>query len=155
MTALSQEIEQNQKRKNIAPIAGDSIDALWEVIWPLFREVPGFLNLYDESWTYKNIKMGHLQVWAYSDSEIRGMVLTRINVFPNCRVLDVMTMSGIAGVDFMQELDDVFEILAQQQGCAYISVSARPGMERLVARRHRGQRMYSVLTRPVGLVRRS
>lgn len=155
MTMLSQEIERAVKRHNIAPVVGTQIDTLWELIWPLFREVPGFLDLYDEAWTYQNIKMGDLQVWAYSDSEIRGMVLTRINVFPKCKVLDVMTISGIAGVDFMQELDDVFEMLARQQECKFISVAARPGMERLLARRHRGQRRYSVLSRPVGLLRSS
>jgi hypothetical protein len=155
MTALSEEFVRTQRNKNVFPIVGRQIDFMWELIWPLFREVPGFLDLYDEGWTYKNLKMGHLQIWAYSDTEIRGMVLTRINVFPKCKVLDIMTISGVDGLQFMQELDDVFEVLAEQQGCKFMSSSVRPGFERIFIRNHEFRRQSSSVIRPVGLRRKS
>lgn len=154
MTALSQELVERNKSRNISPITGQMIDVLWDRIWALFREVPGFLLLYDEAWTYNSVKTGHWQVWAYSDSEIRGMVLTRINEFPKCNVLEVMGISGIAGVEFMDDLDALFESLARQQACAYITMTVRPGFEKLIIQRFQGQKIGSVVSRPVGLLRR-
>lgn len=154
MTLASEAFVESHKRRNISPVTGDMVDILWDRIWSLFREVPGFLFLYDEAWTYKSVKTGHWQVWAYSDSEIRGMVLTRINEFPKCNILEVMGISGIAGVEFMADLDALFESLARQQNCAYITMTVRPGYERLITREFQGQKIGSVVSRPVGLLRR-
>lgn len=150
MTSLSQELLQASKTKNISPVLEAVIDHYWEdTIWPLLREVPGFLMLYDEAWTYEQIKTGRWQVWAYSDSEIRGIVVTRINVFPRCKVLDVMAMSGNSGIEFMNEFEDIFEFLGQQQGCSYLSLSVRPGLERILVKKYAAVRAYGVVVRAI------
>lgn len=155
MTQLSQELLEQNKTKNVWPMVGDAVDFHWEWIWGLFKDVPGHVNLYTESYTFQQVKSGHWQVWAYSDSEIRGIMATRVNVFPRAKVLDVIGVSGISGLDFMKNLDDLCESLARQQGCQYLTTLARPGMERVLGRKHRAIELYSVLVRPVGLLRRS
>lgn len=155
MTQLSQEFMAQTRTKSVWPICGDAVEFHWELIWQHLRELPDFLRLYTESYCFEKVKMGHWQVWAYSGSEIYGIVVTKISVFPKCKVLDVMTMIGTEGLEFMQELDDCFEMLAQQNGCAYISQCVRPGLERVLTRKHRAQKLYSVVTRPVGMLRSS
>lgn len=155
MTALSQDLLRHSKRRNVSPMCGETIDIHWPSIWDLFRELPQWTVLYDEAWTYQHCKMGLLQVWSFSDTEFRGMMVTRINKFPKCDVLEVVGLSGMSGIEFMDDLDSVCENLARQQKCTFLVASCRPGMERMLKKRHRGERMYSVLSRPVGLLRRS
>lgn len=157
MTALSQEFEHEvaKKIKNIFPICGGAVDSYWSLIWSLMQDSPGIVRLYTEAYCFEAVKTGQWQVWAYSDSEIRGIVVTRINIFPKCKILDVMVISGISGFQFMPELDGVFEILGRQQGCTWISVCVSPALERIVVRKFRGEKSYSVITRPVGLLARS
>lgn len=157
MTELSQSLEQEtaKRMRNISPLCGMALDIQWPMVWDAMKASPALLRLYDERHCYIAAIKGHWQVWVYSDTEIRGIVVTKINVFPKCKVLDVMLISGISGLQFMEELDDVFEILARQQECAHISVSVEPPLERIVLRKFRGTRFYSVVTRPVGLLQRS
>lgn len=157
MTTLSKELtaEANTKMRNISPLCGVALDLRWPMVWEAMQASPALLRLYDERYCYIAAIKGHWQVWVYSDTEIRGIVVTKINVFPKCKVLDVMLISGISGLQFMEELEAVFEILARQQECAHISVSVEPALERIVLRKFRGTRFYSVVTRPVGLLARS
>lgn len=152
---MMEEISKSFTKHNVAPICGDAVDLYWELVWAGFRELPGWLHLYDEAWTYEQVKKGHLHVWAYSDTEIRGIMVTRINVFPKCKVLDVVGISGHAGLEFMEDLDSVCENLARQQGCSFLVTTARPGMERVLRRKHRAASVMSVMLRNVGLLRRS
>lgn len=155
MTALATEFLEAQKRRNVWPIVGQNVDVYWELVWGLFRNIPHWLHLYDEAWTYQHVKKGHLHVWAYADSEIRGILVTRINVFPKCKVLDVVGMSGIAGIEFLDDLDSICETLARQNDCTFLTCQARPGMERLLLRKHRAAKALTTLVRPVGLLRSS
>lgn len=155
MTQLSEELLGATKRRSVTPICGTDVDFLWDRIWELFQDLPRWTLLYTEKWTFEQVKMGHLQVWNYSDTESRGMMVTRINIFPKCKVLDVVGLSGISGVEFLDDLDAVCETLARQNDCKYLSCSARDGMARLLQRKHRGAKLYSVLSRPVGLLRSS
>lgn len=155
MTQLSEELLAERNPKNVSPVLGDALDGLWDEIWKLFCDLPLWSELYDEHTTYESVKKGHLQVWAYSDALLRGIMVTRINVFPKAKVLDVVGLSGLAGIEFLQNLDDVCEHLARQQGCTYLSCAARDGMRRKLERKHRASFGYSVLIRPVGLLRSS
>lgn len=157
MTAAASEAIQEQRSavRNVSPICGEALDVYWELIWQCFRDVPGWVHLYDEAWTYKQCKKGHLHVWAYSDTEIRGIMVTRINVFPKCKVLDVVGVSGHAGLEFIDDLDSVCEALARQHGCAYLVCVARPGMERILKRKHQAETFMTSMFRHVGLLRRS
>lgn len=155
MTQLSSELAEATKHHSVFPICGVAVDGYWELVWDCFQQIPEWLHLYTEQWTYQQVKTGHLHVWAYSDGEIRGIMVTRINVFPKCKILDVVGISGHAGLEFMDDLDAVCETLARQHGCSYLACAARPGMERILKRKHRATSFMVSMVRPVGLLRRS
>lgn len=124
------------------------IDWHWESICEALAEVPNFYDFYDQAWAYREAKMGLLQVWALSDGMIRGIVLTRMLVYPRQKVLEIMAMAGEGMLEYFETLEDVLERFAAAGECKTISCLTRPGIARKT-RRHMGEVKASVVFRPV------
>jgi hypothetical protein len=131
----------------------EQVDYYWSDIQQVLASCPGYYELYTPEWTYQRAKTGDLQVWALSDGEIKGIVVSQISVFPVQKVFEVLGAAGNGLLDFFDEMEELFEFIAADCGCGMISARVRPGIERLL--RKRGTvKMATWLYRPVGKSRR-
>lgn len=134
--------------RSIYPLCEEKLDHYWADIADLLTTVPGFYEHYTPDWAYVQAKMGHLQVWALADDKIRAIVLTRVLIFPRCKVFEVLAAGGVGLLDFMNEMEDVFMRLAKQSGCEKLQAVCRPGLEKML--KNRGAWKQSVvLSKPV------
>lgn len=145
---MLQEEHMAQRVREIVLMNPEQIDFHWEGICEALAEVPNFYDFYDQAWAYHEAKMGTLQVWALSDGMIRGIVLTRMLVYPRQKVLEIMAMTGTAMLEYFETLEDVLERFAVAGECQTISCLTRPGIARKT-RRHMGEVRAHVVFRPV------
>lgn len=145
--------EVEPKQKSVFLMNGEQIDDHWPNIQKLMAECPGYYDFYTPEWTYSRAKNGDIQLWALSDGAIRGIIVTQIVVFPAQKVFEILGAAGIALLDFFDEMEQVFEFIAADAGCNVIAARCRPGLERLLRKKH--PLKYAVwLYRPVGKNRR-
>ena len=139
--------------KRIFLLSPEQIDEHWPNIAKLMVECPGYYDYFTPEWTYSKAKSGDLQIWGMMDDAIRGIIVTQIMVFPAQKVFEILGAAGVGLVEFLDEMDQVFEFIAADAGCSTIMARCRPGLERLL--RKRGVFKQAVwLYRPVGKYRR-
>ena len=140
-------------RKQVFLLSPEQIDEHWPNIAKLMLECPGYYDYYTPEWTYSRAKGGDLQIWGLLDDAIRGIIVTQIMVFPVQKVFEILGAAGVGLLEFFEEMDQVFDYIAADAGCATITARCRPGLERLL--RKRGAFKQAVwLYRPVGKYRR-
>jgi hypothetical protein len=140
-------------QKSVFLMNSEQIDTHWLNIQKLMESCPGYYDFYTPEWTYEAAKKGDIQLWAISDGSIRGIIVTQILVFPAQKVFEIIGAAGIALLDFFDEMEKVFEYIAADAGCKTIMARCRPGMERLLKKKH--VLKYAVwLYRPVEPIRR-
>jgi len=137
-----------ENRRKVYMLNMGQVEFYWCNIVKLLEEVPGFYDFYTPEWAHEQIKMGLLHVWALEDGMIRGIVLTRILVFPRQKVFEVMAIAGLNSLEYLDEMDDIFERLARSAGCSTISGLLRPGLARKL-RKHKAEVRAVVVFRPV------
>jgi hypothetical protein len=141
------------RRKEVFLMNGEQIDEHWPNIQRLMFECPGYYDFYTPEWTYAQAKNGNIQLWALSDGAIRGIIMTQILVFPAQKVFEIIGAAGIGLLEFFDEMEKVFEIIAADAGCQTIMARCRPGLERLLRKKY--VLKHAVwLYRPVGKNRR-
>lgn len=140
--------------KQVFLMSGEQIDEHWANIQRLMLECPGYYDFYTPEWTYMAAKKGDIQVWALSDGAIRGIIVSQILVFPAQKAFEILGAAGVGLLDFFDELDKVFEMIATDAGCATIMFRTRPGIERIVMRKHRMLKYASWVYRPIEKNRR-
>ena len=145
---MLQEVE-GQVEKRVYLLNGEQIDHFWPDIVHLLGEVPGYYDFFTPEWTYAKAKSGDLQVWGLSDGTIRGIVVTQVLVFPAQKAFEILGAAGNGLLDFFDQMEDVFEFIAQDCECQTIIGRCRPGFERLL-RSKRTVKVCSFLYRPVG-----
>jgi hypothetical protein len=148
---MLQQVESVQKR--VFLLSQEQIDEHWGNIAKLMAECPGYYEFFTPEWTYSKAKSGDLQIWGMVDDAIRGIIVTQIVVFPVQKVFEILGAAGAGLLEFLDEMEQVFEYIAADAGCSTISARCRPGLERLL--RKRGVLKQAVwLYRPVGKYRR-
>ena len=116
--------------KNIYLLNEEQVDFYWHDICEGLKDCPGFYDYYSPEWVWEQIKSGHLLVWALSNGQIKGIVLTRILIFPKKRVFEILALYGIDMLEFFQEMEDTFMLIGKKYGCSCLSALARPGVQR-------------------------
>lgn len=134
--------------KQVYLLDGPRVDFYWSQIEVVLGEIPGFYDYYTSEWAYSEIKKGHLLVWALDDGAIRGIVLSRIAVFPKQKVFDILAIGGVGTLQFFEEMTSTFEKLAVACGCGSFSAQVRPGMSRKL-KKHLAGVVSHTITRPV------
>lgn len=137
---------QAEERK-IYALDDDRIDYYWKDIERLLAKVPMLYDFYTSDWLYEHAKMGHLQVWALSDGQIKGIVITQICTFPKANLLQILAAAGDEMLKFVDEQEGMFDWVAREHGCAFVQAVCRPGLARKLKRR--GVVSGVILTRPV------
>ena len=145
--------EPEAKQKSVFLMSQEQIDAHWGNIQILMASCPGYYDFYTPEWTYGAAKNGDIQLWAISDGAIRGIIVTQILVFPAQKVFEIIGAAGIGLLEFFDEMEKVFEFIAADAGCKTIMARCRPGLERLLRKKH-VLKYASWLYRPVELDRR-
>lgn len=138
----------SEELKQVYLLDHERVNFYWSQIEELFKEVPGFYDYYTSEWAYQQIKMGHLHVWALDDGAIRGIVLSRIAIYPRQKVFDILAIGGVGTLQFFEEMTETFEKLAVACGCSSFSAQVRPGMSRKL-RKHLAGVVSHTITRPV------
>ena len=128
----------------------DQIDHYWSDIEQVLGEVPGYYMFFTPEWTYARAKSKDLQIWGFSDGEIRGIAVTQILIFPAMKAFEVLGSGGVGMLDFIDEMDAVFERIAADAKCDTIIIRARPGLARALVRKHRAVEGAVWLYRKVG-----
>jgi len=147
------ELETEVPRKSVFLMNGDQIDDHWHNIALLMKECPGYYDYYTPEWTYERAKSGDLQLWAISDGAIRGIVVSQILVYPVQKVFEIIGAAGIGLLEFFDEMESVFEFIAADAGCSTIAARCRPGIARMLRKKHVFE--YSIwCSRPVSKRRR-
>lgn len=127
-----EEISSGTPIKRVYLLSGEMLDYYWNDIIAGLKDCPGYFDYYTPEWTYEQVKTGHLLVWSLSDGSIRGIVLTRVLIFPKQRVFHILAIYGMDMLDFFSEMEDVFMKIAQDFQCQTISALCRPGLKRLL-----------------------
>jgi len=122
--------------KSVFLMSPEQIDVHWANIQELMKSCPGYYEFFTPEWTYAAAKRGDLQLWALSDGMIRGIIVSQILVFPAQKVFEIIGAAGIGMLEFFDEMEKVFEYIAADAGCKTIIARVRPGMERLLRKKH-------------------
>jgi len=145
--------ESKEGVKQVFLMNGEQIDEHWPNIARLMAECPGYYDFFTPEWTYTRAKDGNLQIWAMSDGAIRGIIVSQIVVFPAQKVFEILGVAGVGMLEFFDEMEMVFEMIADSAECTMIMARCRPGIERLLRKKH--VLKHAVwLYRPVGKQRR-
>lgn len=134
--------------RSVYVLQGAQIDFYWDHIREGFNEVPSFYDYYTPEWVYEQLKKGHYQVWALSDGEIRGIVLTQILCFPRKNVLEILGAYGVDLLLFFEEMKDIFLRFAKKNNCDTMTARCRPGLARTL-REFKPKAEFVVLSYPV------
>jgi hypothetical protein len=150
---MLQRTEDTSQGKRVFLLNSEQIDHFWPDIHRVLVSCPGYYEFYTPEWTYQRAKTGDLQIWALSEDQIKGIVVSQVVVFPVQKVFEILGAGGSGLLDFFDELEEIFEFIAADCDCGMISARVRPGVERLL--RKKGTiRMATWLYRPVGSSRR-
>jgi hypothetical protein len=76
-----------------------------------------------------------LQIWGLSDGVIRGLVISQIVNFPRQRVFEVLGAAGVELLNYFDEMEEIFEFIAEDSGCQTMQARVRPGIERLLKKK--------------------
>lgn len=140
-------MELHSEKKKIYALDNDRIDYYWKDIEKLLESVPMLYEFYSPEWLYEHAKMGRLQLWALSDSKIKGIVVTQICTFPKASALQILACAGIEMLKFIDEQEGMFDWVARQNGCSFVQAICRPGLARKL--KTRGITTGVILTRAV------
>jgi hypothetical protein len=135
--------------KKVFLLDGQQIDFYWPEIMRLLGEVPGYYDFFTPEWTYQKAKSKDIQVWGLSDGQIRGIIVTQILIFPAQKAFEILGAAGNGLLEFMDQMEDVFEFIANDAGCTTMMTRTRPGFERLLRKRG-AVKVCSFLIRPIG-----
>ena len=133
---LETETSSEVKQKSVFLLNPEQIDYHWPNIQILMAECPGYYDFYTPEWTYQRAKSGDLQLWGLSDGSIRGIIVTQIMIFPVQKVFEILGAAGIGLLEFFDEMESVFEMIAADAGCGTIACRCRPGIERKLREKH-------------------
>ena len=142
-----QEVEGTEKQ--VFLLNDQQIDLYWPDIVRLLGTVPGYYDFFTPEWTYAKAKSKDIQVWGLADGKIQGIVVTQVLVFPAQKAFEILGAAGSGLLEFFDQMEDVFEFIAQDCGCKTIIGRCRPGFERLLKSK-RTIKLCSFLYRPVG-----
>ena len=148
--AQVQEEESVIREKSVFLLNEEQVDHYWPEILALLGECPSYYQYFTPEWTYARAREGHLQIWALSDGQIRGIIVSQILVFPAQKVFEVLAAAGVGLLEYFDEMEEVFERIAADAGCHSIAARVRPGLERLLIRRKGAYKVAVTLSRPVG-----
>jgi len=127
--------EENKKAaRQVFLMTMDQVDHYWPEIVRVLGEVPGYYDFFTTEWTYSRAREGALQVWGFTDGMVQGIALTQILVFPAQKAFEILASGGPGMLDFIDEMDTVFQRLATEAGCNTIICRVRPGLARRLAR---------------------
>lgn len=129
---LQEEDSPLKEVRNVYLLNDAQVDFYWHDILEGLKGCPSFFDYYSPEWTREQIKTGHLLVWSLSDGKIRGIVMTRICVYPRMKVFEIFAIFGVGMLDFLQEMQDVFMRIATSYGCGKISSFSRPAMKKML-----------------------
>jgi hypothetical protein len=127
--------EENKKAaRQVFLMSMDQIDHYWPDIVRVLGEVPGYYDFFTTEWTYGRAREGALQIWGFTDGSIQGIAVTQILVFPAQKAFEILGAGGPGMLDFIDEMETVFQRIARDAKCNSIIARARPGLVRKLAR---------------------
>jgi hypothetical protein len=144
---MLQTVESSEKQ--IFLLNDQQLDYYWPDIMRLLGTVPGYYDFFTPEWTYSKAKSKDLQVWGLADGKIQGIVVTQILVFPAAKAFEILGAAGPGMLDFIDQMDEVFEFIAADAGCTVTILRCRPGLEKFL-RKKGGIKLASFMYRPIG-----
>ena len=153
MIQIEELFTQVTKERQVFLLSGEQIDLHWVNIQKVLESCPGYYDLYTPEWSYQSAKSGDIQIWGLLDGEIRAIVVTQILLFPAQKVFEIVGAAGIGLLEFFDEMEKVFEFIAADAGCSTIMARCRPGIERLLRKKH-VLKYAALLYRPIEKNRR-
>lgn len=141
--------EAKRMERKVFLMSQDQIDHYWPDIIRVLGEVPGYYDFFTPEWTYERAKAGNIQVWGFTDGMVQGIALTQILVFPATKAFEVLGAGGPGMLDFIDEMEAVFEKIAREAKCNMIIGRLRPGLARLLVRRKKAVEGAIWVYRPV------
>jgi len=147
MTLTLQEVEGTEKQ--VFLLNDQQIDFYWPDIMRLLGTVPGYYDFFTPEWTYAKAKSKDIQVWGLADGKVQGIIVTQILVFPAQKAFEILGAAGPGMLDFIDQMEDVFEFIAQDAGCTILIGRCRPGLEKFL-RKKGAIKLASFMIRPIG-----
>jgi hypothetical protein len=142
--------EARSAARQVFLMSPDQIDHYWPEIVRVLGEVPGYYDFFTSEWTYSRAKSNDLQIWGFTDGEIRGIAVTQILLFPAMKAFEILGAGGPGMMDFLDEMDEVFERIAAQTECKTLIARARPGLANILIKRKGAVSGAVWVYRPVG-----
>jgi len=126
--------ENKRAARQVFLMSMDQVDHYWPEIVRVLGEVPGYYDFFTTEWTYDRARSGGIQIWGFTDGMIQGIAITQILVFPAQKAFEVLAAGGPGMLDFIDEMDSVFQRIAREAECNTIICRVRPGLARRLAR---------------------
>jgi hypothetical protein len=117
---------------NLYGIPADKVTgALWERVEPLLKLSCDGAGTEDPDDVRDWVLDRSVQLWILADTEIEGVMITEINMYPKISVARVRHYSGPMSQAIYTTVSRVVSEWAKAQGCSKLELWGRPGWERL------------------------
>lgn len=111
------------------------IDSVWDEVLPFVEKGMKYLDRYGIEDIRDSIRKSEMQMFVASDGVIKGICITRVEVFPKCKVLNLFLVSGNDRNSWLH-FDEVLSVWAKELGCRYMEAYCRRGWERVLPWKH-------------------
>ncbi|MBA4275100.1 MAG: hypothetical protein C0436_05545 [Alphaproteobacteria bacterium] len=106
-------------------------DNLWERIEPLLKLSCDGAGTEDPDDVRDWVLDRSVQLWVLADTEIEGVLITEISMYPKISIARVRHYSGPMSQPIYTMISEVVSAWAKAQGCSKLELWGRPGWERL------------------------
>lgn len=141
-------VETGSKERQFGLLSTEQFLHYWPEILPNLKAVPYFLEYCTVEWVLEQTLKGHLQFWALSDGSVRGIIMTRVQVTPAQRVLQLTLAFGNDFEEYIELAETTLFRFAQMMECTRMELIGRKGWRRKL-RRFNPDFCYEVLSKAV------
>lgn len=126
-------------------VISEELDKWWDLAVPhLEAALARGLGEYAIEDIKEMCKEKQAQLWLFGDEELKGAFVTKVNNYPQLKVLLVLLMGGTDYRKFEEEIDELLNGFGKDKGCRYIEFFGRKGWGNFLKANYKEQvRMYT------------
>ena len=136
----------------VSLVPPELVEGLWSRMFPYLNRAAEYtFGRYEPEDIFILVSTGQAHLWIVIDDEdVIGITVTRFWEYPRKKCLDMVFLAGDEGFSWKDQMLDILQRWAYDNGCDVIEASGRQGLAR--AFRDDGYRvLWQVFELPVGI----
>lgn len=125
-------------------VAPADIERIWPDILPFVESGMKYLDRYGIDDIKTALLTSEMQLFVAMTETIQGICITRIEVFPKCKVLNIFLVAGKDRNNWLH-FDEVLSQWAKELGCKYLEAYCRRGWEKVLDWKHTKSIMVKII----------